>query len=113
MTSKVLRCDKCNTRLILLWVGGQIPWHACPKCDKAELASKTVRGVRKMIDKETKQEFIKAELKDLRGSYPSLTEQRVREAFEKVAERDEQPANVIEMFIQRHWRLVQEGDAPE
>lgn len=34
---KTLRCKKCGARLILAWVGGLIPWHACPVCDKEEL----------------------------------------------------------------------------
>jgi len=32
-----MRCDKCGSRLILVWVGDKIPWYACPICDRGEL----------------------------------------------------------------------------
>jgi len=32
-----MRCNKCGARLVLVWVGGTIPWYACPICDKEEL----------------------------------------------------------------------------
>ena len=34
------RCSKCGSRLLLLWVGGTVPWLACPKCDAKELNEK-------------------------------------------------------------------------
>ncbi len=35
--NNIERCPKCGARLILVWVGGTIPWHACPLCDSKEL----------------------------------------------------------------------------
>lgn len=26
-------CDRCGHPLLLAWVGGAIPWWACPVCD--------------------------------------------------------------------------------
>ena len=31
------KCKKCGTGLIEVWIGGTIPWLACPKCDSKEL----------------------------------------------------------------------------
>lgn len=35
--AKQTKCNQCGARLILYWIGGHIPWYACPHCDKKEL----------------------------------------------------------------------------
>jgi len=39
------RCDKCGSRLIWCYVGGKIPWLACPICNKEELKQAKTKRV--------------------------------------------------------------------
>lgn len=37
ITLRKLTCKRCGNRLVLAWVGGWVPWYACPQCDRKEL----------------------------------------------------------------------------
>jgi len=51
-----------------------------------------------------KEAFIRAALEALRDfGYRSLSEDRVRTAYEKVVGRGEKPADVIEMWVKDLW----------